>query len=280
MTELAKIENNVITQESAMLQVIERASTNPEVDIDKMERLLQMQITMCDRQAVQAWSTAMVATQSQIPPIKATKKNPQTNSMFADLKHILAVITPIYTANGFSMSFGEGEANENGMIPIQCDVSHIGGYSKQYKYDSPIDDEGIKGNKNKTATHGKASAVSYGRRYLTLMIFNLTIIGEDDDGNLGDTRSAKDIDEGWIAHNIAVRDLFPSIEAMKHAIAMEDYDVLAEVWFELTDAEKDVVCNPAPTKGGILTTIERAALKCDEFAIARGDYYKAKKDSE
>jgi hypothetical protein len=41
----------------------------------------------------------------------------------------------------------------------------------------------VKGRPNKTALHGLGSSVSYLRHYLTCMIFNVVMRGEDDDGN-------------------------------------------------------------------------------------------------
>jgi hypothetical protein len=41
--------------------------------------------------------------------------------------------------------------------------------------------KGAKGGETKTATHGFGSSMSYGRRYLTLLIFNISTT--DDDGN-------------------------------------------------------------------------------------------------
>jgi hypothetical protein len=44
----------------------------------------------------------------------------------------------------------------------------------------PIDNKGPKGAQNKTDTHGFGSALSYGRRYLKLLIFDIATT--DDDG--------------------------------------------------------------------------------------------------
>jgi hypothetical protein len=41
----------------------------------------------------------------------------------------------------------------------------------------------MRGSPNKTAIHGFGSAMSYGRRYLLLLIFNLAMRHEDNDGN-------------------------------------------------------------------------------------------------
>ncbi len=47
----------------------------------------------------------------------------------------------------------------------------------------PADGKGAKGGDVMTKTHATGSAVSYGRRYLMGMIFNLAVISRDDDGN-------------------------------------------------------------------------------------------------
>jgi hypothetical protein len=49
-------------------------------------------------------------------------------------------------------------------------LSHTAGHSRHYQADVPIDNTGPKGAQNKTMTHGFGSALSYGRRYLKLLI--------------------------------------------------------------------------------------------------------------
>jgi hypothetical protein len=44
------------------------------------------------------------------------------------------------------------------------------------------DTKGPRGTPNKTATQGFGSTMSYGRRYLKALMFDLVIAGEDDDG--------------------------------------------------------------------------------------------------
>ena len=52
----------------------------------------------------------------------------------------------------------------------------------------PADGKGAQGRDVMTRTHATGSAVSYGRRYLLLMIFNIAVGGEDDDGNAAGKR--------------------------------------------------------------------------------------------
>jgi len=175
-----------INDSAALMAAVARAAADPSVDVEKMERLFAMHERMEARQAQQAFADAMKAAQSEMPKIGKDRHNTQTKSDYATLDAINAEITPVYTRHGFSLSFDTADSPLAGHIRIVCHVLHSGGHEKAYTYDSPMDDKGIAGSVNKTPTHARGSAVTYGRRYLTLMIFNLST-GYDDDGNDADT---------------------------------------------------------------------------------------------
>ena len=176
-----------VAETGSMISMIERVALNPDVDVETLERMLAMQEKVLNRQAEQGGLFGKEEIDSIIPAIKKDRENKQTNSTYANLDSLNKVIKPLYTKEGFSLSFGtDGEVLPN-TVRITCIVSHIGGHSRNYTYDAPIDDKGIKGSVNKTPTHARGSAVTYGQRYLTKMIFNLTLTDEDDDGNSADT---------------------------------------------------------------------------------------------
>jgi hypothetical protein len=183
--ELATVEDRTIaepvTESSTVLQIISQAATNPNVDIEKMERLLEMQERIFKRNAEQAFNDAMTAAQSEIPPIIKNKRNNQTNSNYADLEAINSQAMPIITRHGFSTSFGTDKSPLENHYGVTALVSHSGGHSRLYRGDIPLDSAGIKGSKNKTDTHAFGSTMSYGRRYLLEMIWNIST--KDDDGN-------------------------------------------------------------------------------------------------
>ena len=187
MNMLAKTQESLQVQKvddaSAVMSMIARAASDPNVDIDKMERLMQMQERTLERQGQQAYAEAMREVQALMPDVVKNAYNPQTKSKYANLEAITSVAKPIYTKAGFSLSFNTGASTKDGHIMVLCDVLHCDGHSKSFQYESPIDDAGIAGSKNKTATHGGSSAVSYAQRYLTKMIFNITLADEDNDGN-------------------------------------------------------------------------------------------------
>ena len=170
-------------REAAIINVIARAASDPNTDVDKLERLLAMQERVMDRQAEQAWIAAMKAAQEECRPIKRNKKNATTNSTYTDLERLSKEADPVIHRHGFTLTFGSGESNLPNHYRVTCDVAHVGGHTKERFLDVPADMTGIKGNQNKTATHGMGSAISYGRRYLKLLIFDIATT-DDDDGNL------------------------------------------------------------------------------------------------
>jgi hypothetical protein len=149
-----------------------------------MERLYSMIKEENDRVAENQFNQAMAAAQAEMPMIIKRSNNPSTNSKYAKLEAMAKAIMPVIEKYKFSLKFSEGDSPNPAKIRVMCKVS-MGGHSEDYHVDLSPDDTGAKGNASKTKIHGEGSTFSYGRRYLTAMIFNLTIIGEDDDGNQG-----------------------------------------------------------------------------------------------
>lgn len=187
MSNLAKAEQPSgqvvpINDSAALMTAVAQAARDPNVDVDKMERLFAMHEKMQARQSEQAFSDAMKAAQAEMPTVVKDRHNTQTNSDYATLDAINKAITPVYTAHGFSLSYDTEDSPLDGHVRVVCHVLHRDGHSKSYRYDTPMDSAGIGGKVNKTPTHARGSAITYGRRYLVLMIFNLST-GYDDDGN-------------------------------------------------------------------------------------------------
>jgi len=114
--------------------------------------------------------------------IEADATNNQTRSKYATYGKLDKALRPIYTYEGFSLSFGTEDAPE-GMVGMVCFVSHRSGHTRQYRAHVPSDGKGAKGGDVMTKTHAFGSGTSYGMRYLLKMIFNVAIGEEDDDGN-------------------------------------------------------------------------------------------------
>jgi len=183
-----------VSETTALVSVIERAARDPNIDIDKMERLLVMQEKIFARNAKADFNAAMAECQAEMPRIYPRSKNDQTNSFYAGLDEIDVIARPIYTKHGFALSFGTADCPVEGCYRQTCEVSHRGGHSEMRQADLPTDMVGIKGNPNKTGVQGFGSTMTYGQRYITKLVFNIVIGGEDNDGN-GPTLSKEQIEQ-------------------------------------------------------------------------------------
>jgi len=271
-TELKELPNQEVVVLNTLQTALEKG-----VDADSLEKILNMQERILDRQAEQAYTQSMVTVQSEMEPITLNKENMHTRSKYAGMGQIIKQITPIYTKAGFALSFAEGKPENAGEIRVTCDVMHSQGHTKHYFVDMPLVVEGIKGEKMMTETHGTGSAFTYGQRYLTKLIFNLNT-GDDDDGNSagGDSRSTLEVDNAWIEQMLKLRELIPSINAIKQCIQDNKDDpenngleAAVEAWLELTEDQARTIWQPAATKGGVLTTYEHEIMKSNEWAQVR-----------
>jgi len=160
---------------------IVREAIKSGADLDKLEKLLTLQERWDANQAKKVFANAFALAQSKIVGVVKTKLNPQTHSKYAGLEDIILSAQPIYTTEGFSVIFYEGDAPSTSVVRIYADVLHSAGHKETYHYDVPFDGVGIKGSVFMTPIHAKASATSYGRRYLLCMIWNIPT--QDNDGN-------------------------------------------------------------------------------------------------
>ena len=164
-----------------ILAIIDRAVRDPSVDVDKMERLLAMHERVMADTARKAFMGAFRLAKGEMKSVIRNKYNEQTRSGYADLDAVSAAIDPIYERHGFSTSFGSFPATKENHYGVSCVLMHEGGHEKAYQAEVPADTTGMKGTQNKTPTHGFGSTMSYGRRYLKLMIWDIAT--KDDDGN-------------------------------------------------------------------------------------------------
>ena len=180
------------SEAATLLDVIRRAAADPNVDIEKMERLMAMHERMESRRAEIAFNVAMSEAQAALTPIREDADNSQTKSKYASYLALDRAVRPIYVKHGFSIGFDSGDGAPENHVRVLGHVSHKDGHTRTYRADMPADGKGAKGGDVMTKTHATGSAFTYGRRYLLALIFNLAI-GElvDDDGNAAGNASVK-----------------------------------------------------------------------------------------
>lgn len=163
----------VADEGSALLALIERVARDPTVDIDRMERLLQMQQQVVDRHAKTAFLAAFAKLQSELPAAarKGTGHNAKKYARFED---VMEAIRPHLARHGFSLSH---RINTDGnVVRVTGVLGHCDGHSEQTEMVLPPDTSG-----GKTAVHAMGSSISYGKRYVTLTLTGIAT-EDDDDG--------------------------------------------------------------------------------------------------
>lgn len=168
---------------STLMAVIEKVAAMPDLDIDRIERLFSMHEKMVEREAETAYNSALSRAQSEMESVSVNKTNKHTNSKYANLEAVHSACKPIWTRHGFSVSAILQPSDLQNHVLVVCEVRHSAGFKRVYKHDWPLDLAGAKGNSNKTAIQAMGSTASYARRYSELMIFDIAIQNEDNDGN-------------------------------------------------------------------------------------------------
>ena len=162
-----------------------RLAVSGKADLVQLEKLLALQERYEANEARKIFTQSFALAQAKIASVIKTKVNPITHSKYADLGDIIVSASRVYTAEGFSVIFYEGDTAVPDSIRVCADILHKAGHKETYHYDVPLDGTGLKGNANMTKIHGKSSSVSYGRRYLMCMVWNIPT-QDDNDGNNGE----------------------------------------------------------------------------------------------
>jgi len=173
------------------LTLVERMAMSPDCDRDKLAAICEFAERMSNienqRELMadqRAWSVAMARVQEQAPSAVKDAKNTQTNSHYAKTEHLVALLKPIWTAEGLWVTWDQEDGGKEGMTRYVAEIGY-GLYSKRYVRDLPPDDSGIAGKKNKTMVHALKSSGTYAQGILLAQVFAITFRDHDNDGNGG-----------------------------------------------------------------------------------------------
>ncbi len=169
-------------QEAGLVPMFERLAKDPAVDVEKLERLIAMQERIMAHNARAAFNASYSVMQPKIPQIDEKGRilvAGKVRSTYAKLEDIHAVIKPILAAHGFSIRHRtEWPADRPGVIRIVGILSHEQGHAEESAFEAPADKSDYR-----TDIQSQGSTVSYGRRYTTLDLLNISTRGADNDGS-------------------------------------------------------------------------------------------------
>ena len=220
----------IVTRSTEPFDPLQFALSN-NAGIDVVERLVALQNQQRDRQDRVDFDEALSRCQSRVSRISADANNSQTKSKYATYAKIDKVIRPIYTEEGFSVSFGERDCPYPGKTRFVAFLSRSG-VTREYLKDMTPSTKGPQGKDFMTPIHADATADSYAKRYLLKDIFNIAIGEEDTDGN-----DDGQVDKEWLTQQleeISRCETVPGIEAAfkpaaKAALDIQDMNAYREL---------------------------------------------------
>lgn len=154
--------------------MFERLAKDPAVDVDKLQRLIDMQERIMRRQAEAAYNADFSVMQPEIPVI--IEKGKTDKGTFAELEDIVEVVRPILAKHGFALTH-KTEWPEKATVRVIGILTHRDGHRETSEFIAGADQSG-----SKNAIQALGSSVSYGRRYTTKDLLCIVTRGEDNDG--------------------------------------------------------------------------------------------------
>jgi hypothetical protein len=167
-------EHQESSETSAIMGVIERIALSPDADMAKLEKMLDMQERVMNRNARQAFTADLANMQCELP-IVAKNGEGHNKAKYAKLEDINETIRPALQKFGFAVTFRVKQAEKS--VTITAILSHKLGHSEETDLTLPLD---VTGNKN--AVQAVGSTVSYAKRYAIAALLNIST-GDDTDGN-------------------------------------------------------------------------------------------------
>jgi len=172
---------DVDTPDTALAPVVlnfERLAANPGVDVAKLERLIAMHEHILALQARTAFNQAFAAMAAEIPSIVAATPGDGGKWFYARHEDIQQAVRPVLVKHGFGLSF-RTEWPDARTIRVVGLLTHRDGHERESAFVTPADTSG-----SKNAVQALGSAISYGRRYTTADLLNITTRDmRDDDGH-------------------------------------------------------------------------------------------------
>lgn len=174
-------------------------------DIDKLERLMDLQQRWEKDQARKAFNAAFAAFKAEAVTIVKNRKvtdGPLKNKSYAELHSVVNAVTPALSKHGLSASWRITK-DERDWVEVTCSLSHIDGHTESVALGGPPDSGGAK-----NAIQQRASTVTYLERYTLKAL--LGVAEEDDDT---DGRPPKLLVDDW---SDAINSAMSKAEAQVH----------------------------------------------------------------
>lgn len=171
----------------SLVSILSRMSTNPNFNAESFSVLIAAAERERLDQRKAEFATALHAIQSM--RLRVYKRKQAKNSKYAPLEDVDELLAPHLKEHGLVVSFDSPEGvTANGIMTMVVYIYHLNGYREPRSLPMPVDDIGVNkdGKRLRPVIQDHGSTVSYSRRALLKMAFNVVETDEDDDGQLGE----------------------------------------------------------------------------------------------
>jgi hypothetical protein len=179
---------------STVWALIERLAHDPHASVEKLERMMAMYERLKAKEAELAYNAAKGRILKKLAGVKVVKNRsvlheidkgkPQKGNYeafkYAPLEEIDKHLRPLLAEEDMDLSYSD-EPQESGEILLRGRLKHLpGGHYEDSFMPAPPDTTG-----GKSSVQAVGSTNSFLRRYVACNIFNIVVVGDDDDGTGG-----------------------------------------------------------------------------------------------
>ncbi len=156
-----------------MAQIL-RVASDPSIDLDRMDKLMEMHQRLQKDQAERDFAAAMAMMQGELPLVVQGGRDDHKKISYSRLEDVLTAARPAMQHHGFSISFDI--ANEQNGVIVTGTLTHSAGHSRSTTRRYPIDT-----GPGRSAIQALGSSETYARRYVMMSLLNIAS-DKDDDG--------------------------------------------------------------------------------------------------
>jgi hypothetical protein len=179
---------------SSVLALINSLALDPRADLEKLDPIIALYERLKAKEAELQYNAAKARILKKLAGIKIVKdkpalydiekERPQSGTYqafkYAPLEEIDKHLRPLLAEEEMDLSYSD-EPLQSGGILIRGRLKHLpSGHYEDSFMPAPLDTTG-----NKSEVQAVGSTNSFLRRYITCNIFNIVVVGDDDDGNGG-----------------------------------------------------------------------------------------------
>lgn len=175
----------VTSDGAVILSIIDRMASNPDMPVEKIERMLDMHDRMQKEAARRAFHASLAIMQASLPAIEKGGTG-HNGKKYDRLEDIISGIKGPLATHGFALTFRSNM--EGPKIIVTGVLSHRDGHEEKTEFSAAPDKSG-----SKNDIQASGSAITYGKRYVAGMLLGFASSEEtDDDGKaagIGETIS-------------------------------------------------------------------------------------------